>query len=659
MPQAPLHIFPLPICHKLNPSIAPPLPQFIKHKLILQSSHSLHPCVLCFITDAGNCGGLENDEGWDLDNEDRCKEEGYNCTPCPGGSEAVDICPYDKDCHKSCKNTCDSAYNKSCNGADETGKGDSCNGLYQECCNLCSDYPYTDGNLPTGYVKGASCNSCTGTKYKASCNTAYQYTCTGSHQSGGSGTACDGKYKSCTCQSGYGWNSTTGTCDISCDTAYKFDCIKSSSTHISGGDGSACNSKYQRCTCTTPYSWSSTDNACTCPTTYKYTCTEVNQTGGSGTACGDKYKKCTCKSPYSWSSGKCVCPSTYIYTCNGTGEIGSGTACNGKYQSCVCDNSYKYACIGVGAGYAGGSGYSCGGLYPSCICTDGYEWNSNLGSCELITNCQGKSNGENGNYYCCDNDVVAVKTSGMDFYVAMQDFDRMTWSNADSQCKNYSFCSNVKGTLPTKEQLLSIYNNKSSINTLLSTNGGSIITENYYWSSTTITPNNQTYYYYLVNMTSGDGWNDAGDAKLYVRAIVPSSSSAPCYGKSNGANGNYYCCDNDVVGVKTEGMDFYIAMQDLGDMNWNSANTQASSYVFCGNKKGKLPTQAQLLTIYTLKSSINQLLSSNKGTKFSYETYWSSTSHTVTGGFYYFVNISTGDTNYTSTSYNANVRPVF
>ena len=42
---------------------------------------------VCFITDAGNCTGLDNDEGWNFDGEDRCKEEGYDCTPCSGSPE--------------------------------------------------------------------------------------------------------------------------------------------------------------------------------------------------------------------------------------------------------------------------------------------------------------------------------------------------------------------------------------------------------------------------------------------------------------------------------------------------------------------------------------------------------------------------------------------
>ena len=93
-----------------TPSPASTLPQTLSEHRDLSAPISLELterikrrpfASVCFITDAGNCGGLENDEGWNLDNEDRCKEEGYDCAPCPGGSEAVEICPYSGTCKKS------------------------------------------------------------------------------------------------------------------------------------------------------------------------------------------------------------------------------------------------------------------------------------------------------------------------------------------------------------------------------------------------------------------------------------------------------------------------------------------------------------------------------------------------------------------------------
>ncbi len=73
-------------------------------------------------------------------------------------------------------------------------------------------------------------------------------------------------------------------------------------------------------------------------------------------------------------------------------------------------------------------------------------------------------------------------------------------------------------------------------------------------------------------------------------------------------------------------MNFYVAMQDIGKMDWNSANSQCSSYIFCNSAKGTLPDIYQLRTIYKNKSTINNLLLTNGGTGFLERWfYWSST----------------------------------
>ena len=99
----------------------------------------------------------------------------------------------------------------------------------------------------------------------------------------------------------------------------------------------------------------------------------------------------------------------------------------------------------------------------------------------------------------------------------MKDLGYMGWSNANNQCQNYSFCSNVKGTLPTVDQLKSIYQNKSRVNSLLSTNGGTQLTNSYYWSS-----NGNSYTtYYIVDMSSGSvGGSVLG--RYYVRPVLAS-----------------------------------------------------------------------------------------------------------------------------------------
>ena len=107
----------------------------------------------------------------------------------------------------------------------------------------------------------------------------------------------------------------------------------------------------------------------------------------------------------------------------------------------------------------------------------------------------------------------------MGFYVAMKDLGRMNWSSANSQCQNYSFCGNVKGTLPTREQLLLIYQNKSRVNSLLSTNGGKQLTNSYYWSSTT---SGNYGGYYIVGMSDGGrDWNGMNGYN-YVRPVLAS-----------------------------------------------------------------------------------------------------------------------------------------
>ena len=198
----------------------------------------------------------------------------------------------------------------------------------------------------------------------------------------------------------------------------------------------------------------------------------------------------------------------FTYTCTGTSEIGVGNACNGKYQGCSCDSSYQYTCSGTG--YSGGSGTACGGKYAACTCASGYEWKD--GSCQEILN------GAQGELYYCNGTVVGVKATGMDFYVAMQNLGIMTWSNANSQCASYAFCGTAKGTLPTLEQLQAIYSNKSSINSLLSTNGGTQLTIGLYWSSTDYDVGG----YCAVDMYKGEVNYGSVINPAYVRPVLAS-----------------------------------------------------------------------------------------------------------------------------------------
>ena len=218
---------------------------------------------------------------------------------------------------------------------------------------------------------------------------------------------------------------------------------------------------------------------------FKYNCSGTGYAGGAGFACGGKYTQCNCATNYVWNGSSCAlsCSSSYQYTCTGTG-------------------------------YAGGAGSACGGKYTQCTCASGYEWKD--GSCQ-----QKILNGAQGNLYYCDGKAVGVKTSGMNFYVAMKDLGTMTWSSGNNACQNYSFCDNIKGRLPTFDQLNIMYNNKSSLETLLISKGGEIFsTDDYYWSSTVFASGTG---HYTVNMADGEfDYDKYFLADNYVRPVLTS-----------------------------------------------------------------------------------------------------------------------------------------
>ena len=231
------------------------------------------------------------------------------------------------------------------------------------------------------------------------------------------------------------------------------------------GSGDSCNGLYKQCSCAS---------------SYKYTCSGTGYSGGSGTACDGKYAKCTCTSGYSW---------------------------NGRSCTISCSSSYKYTCTGTG--YAGGSGTACGGKYTKCTCSNGYEWNGSSCQKQVL-------NGAQGELYYCNGKVVGVKASGMSFYVAMKDLGEMDYNTANSSCQSYSFCGNVKGSLPTKDQLVTLYNRKTQVNTLLSTNGGTELTDWTYW------PSNNDNFYIVVDMSRGRVYSTTYDNDNYVRPVLTS-----------------------------------------------------------------------------------------------------------------------------------------
>ena len=217
--------------------------------------------------------------------------------------------------------------------------------------------------------------------------------------------------------------------------------------------------------------------------------TETSCSGGSGVKCPFGNKWACFKSESEYEQEFC---DKYGFTlsCNETGYTGAGKACNGKYNVCTC--------------------------------ASGYEWKD--GGCQKQI-----LNGAQGDLYYCNDVVVGVKAGDMNFYVATQDLGQMDWDHASSECKSYVFCGEAKGILPTKDQLLSIYNNKSQVNSLLSTNGGTQLKSSY-WSSSQQTCDiyypNYCYYYYVSmsngSMSTSSDRTSQYPSNTYVRPILTS-----------------------------------------------------------------------------------------------------------------------------------------
>ena len=125
----------------------------------------------------------------------------------------------------------------------------------------------------------------------------------------------------------------------------------------------------------------------------------------------------------------------------------------------------------------------------------------------------------------------------------------------------------------------------------------------------------------------------------------------------NGAQGELYYCNGTVVGIRATGMDFYVAMNDLGYLKFEQANNQCQSYAFCGSVKGTIPSSTQLTSIYSNKSQINSLLSTHGGTQLRNTYYWSG-SYTSTYKSYYAVSMSNGKISWQTSGTDRHAHPI-
>ncbi len=192
--------------------------------------------------------------------------------------------------------------------------------------------------------------------------------------------------------------------------------------------------------------------------------------------------------------------------------FGNGWFC-AEDENVVCaENGFKYSCTGTG--YAGGAGSACGGKYTQCTCASGYEWKD--GSCQ-----QKILNGAQGNLYYCDGKAVGIKTSGINFYVAVENAGEeqvFTWTEANSISEKY-FCG--KGRLPTLDELKLIYNDKLAINSFSTAVGGQSLLNGFYWSSTYAGEVNNITNYYVLYMYNGNVGRDFySDNDSFIRPVM-------------------------------------------------------------------------------------------------------------------------------------------
>ena len=260
----------LPLPKDLGSTLSSPLPKDLGRGW--GGFHNPTPIQLaaaCFVTDTTNCSGNEfggnnadddnggvppgGDDDYDLDDEERCRQEGYNQTSCPEGQEPSNFCPYDSNYFEKCVSNCPSNY-VTCEDGFQ-GVGEACDGKYASCCNTCEGFDYV--TIPDGYVQdGAFCSGCDGIKYKVKCDPSQYTQCT----SGGTGTCTDDYgtyYKECDCPTNYEWDNVSKSCV--CSTIYKYNCV---GEHITGGDGQSCDNQYAGCKCETGYVWDDAQGKC-------------------------------------------------------------------------------------------------------------------------------------------------------------------------------------------------------------------------------------------------------------------------------------------------------------------------------------------------------------------------------------------------------------
>ena len=115
-------------------------------------------------------------------------------------------------------------------------------------------------------------------------------------------------------------------------------------------------------------------------------------------------------------------------------------------------------------------------------------------------------------------DDTLIKCTGV--AVALNDIGNMNWSNANSQCSSYSASGVTGWHLPTKDELLFTYSNRTRILVGLKNARGTDFVSNYYWSSSYANSSGGfSGYWYVDPVNGGTSYHTTSNSR-YVRPVL-------------------------------------------------------------------------------------------------------------------------------------------
>ena len=177
--------------------------------------------------------------------------------------------------------------------------------------------------------------------------------------------------------------------------------------------------------------------------------------------------------------------------------------------------------------------------------------------------------------------VYELASAGL--MVQTEDLGCVDWYSAKVMCENSTVAGYNDWRLPTKEELTTLYVNRETI--------GGFVNQKY-WSSSAGYESNKYYVDFSNGVLEQTSYTDK---HYYVRAVRTVTSQ------------------NATIELPTANL--MVQTQDIGKVNWNSAMLMCENSAVAGYNDWRLPTLAELMTLYTERDNIGG---------FQTGTYWSS-----------------------------------